>query len=387
MPAAPTTPLQYNGMSWPEFCFEGSEPEHLFIIGDWGGVEMGGHASPAPNINPKANRFFKAGIDDRAQQLVAQQMMNLAAKVKPRLVLSGGDNFYWGGVRGVCGKPMDAAIRDFHNPGTGESIQFAAVFERMYAGALSDVPWLVCFGNHDYGGYQFNTAWDQQIAYTWGPTKRWILPAQYYHQHISYPSKDFSIDVYMIDTNNQDTTDPNEDAGHNICSAKHNVGANCAPFGPTDPENCVQWFRQLWEAQVKWMEEKICASTADWQIVVTHFPPEPFAHSGSAPGDWARIGNQCGIDFFVGSHRHDQEIHPGGAIGCPYLVAGGGGGITSESDPGDNTQYGFFDMIVTKDHLYVESINQDGQVKEKITVQKRAAAASTAPGHSGWHWR
>merc|ERR1719230_1785242 len=122
---------------------------------------------------------------------------------------------------------------------------------------------------------------------------------------------------------------------------------------------------------MEWMKEKICDSTADWQIIVTHFPPEPFHHRPYIVWEWKGIGDKCGIDFFVGSHRHSQEIHPFGMAGFPYVVAGGGGGITSEKFPGDNTEYGFFDMTITKDTLLVESINQLGHVKGSMTVTKR----------------
>lgn len=340
-------------------------------MGDWGGLNFyGDTVTPAKNTGHK--RWFKRGTDDQAQRLVSEQMRIRARDKKPRLVLNGGDNFYWGGVNGKCGKPMADAIKDFSDPNNPSTRQFNAVFEHMYGGKyLEDVPWLLCFGNHDYGGFTFGTAWDQQIAYTWGPTNRWILPAQYWHQHVDFPTKDVTMDIYMIDTNNQDTTNPHEDPGHNICSAQHNQGTSCAPFGPKNFYDCVHWFRKLWKAQVDWMYKKICESTADWQIIVTHFPPDPWTHYPQNVQDWKNIGDKCGIDFYVGSHRHSQEIHTWGRAGFPYVVAGGGGGITSEKYPGDNTQYGFFDMTIGKDTLFVESINQMGHVKGSMTVKKR----------------
>lgn len=381
IPKVPKNALEYNGISWPEYCFEGDEPEHMFLLGDWGGLDYGGRVKPAVNVKKEhgPSRWFKRGIDDRAQVLVARQMSKLADKVKPKFVLNGGDNFYWGGIIGRCGKPIQQAVDDFSDPNAKETLQFKHVFEDMYTGeTLDTVPFLGCFGNHDYGGFTFGTAWDQQIAYTWGPTKRWILPGQYWHQHVEYPKKDMSVDVYMIDTNYQDTTHPWSDPGHNICSHMHNHGTNCgsvAPGAPRNPNECVRWFTKLWKDQQAWMEKKICESTADWQIVVTHFPPEHFSHRNTV-GDWRRIGYKCGIDFFVGSHRHDQEMHPGGGWSkIPYVVAGGGGGITSERIPGRNAQYGFFDMIITKDKLFVESINQDGWSMGKMTVHKRESAA------------
>jgi len=143
-----------------------------------------------------------------------------------------------------------------------------------------------------------------------------------------------------------------------------------------------------------------CASDADWQIVVTHFPPE---RKKNAFKDFKYIGDKCGLDLIVSAHRHQQELHDANdhawvqkLSGIPYVVTGGGGGVTSERYPGDNTQYGYMDMTIAKDQLKIESFNFFGNKKGEMTVQKRysleqqhadptvAAAANltstTAPG-------
>jgi hypothetical protein len=424
-------PLVYNGISWPDLCYSDEREEHVFLVGDWGGIDDF-NLSPCDAEDPTCSiqmpytapngactpfqqqtlpqcktpkRDFVPGVDDRAGILVADAFRKRAAQKRPRYVLNGGDNFYYSGVKGVCGE-MNAndALDSFSRPGLATSTQFTDVFEALYYGdGVDGIPWLFCLGNHDYGGYQFNTAWDMQIYYTWAPYGRWILPAQYWHQHVSYPNKDITIDYYMLDTNYHDTTDPSEDANHNICSAVHNEKSNCGHVGgPRDAQDCVAWFKKLFDAQLIWLEGKLQQSTADWQIILTHFPPDNFNRYGKEVNDaWKRMVSNYGVDFFIGSHRHRQELHPGSYnIGIPCAVIGGGGGATSENVPGPETdmedktwrqnnpkgtrgaqhmaypsppgyQYGFMDMIVTKDKLSIVNINYNGNEMATMDVPKR----------------
>lgn len=380
-PPLPKVATQYNGIEWPSMCFVGNQEEHVFLIGDWGGVNPG---VPAPNN--KGKRDFVIGLDDKAQALVAEQFNKRAAFKKPRYVLNVGDNFYWAGIREKCGKPFSTLLEDFENPRKGNTIQIQTVFEDIYKGpGVDGIKWLSCLGNHDYGGFEYDAAWDQQIAYTWAhdTTGRWVMPGQYYHQHIDYPTKQFSVDIYVLDTNNQDTTDPAEDPMHNICSAQNN-NRSCAPFGPTDASDCVTWFSNLWKKQLVWLDTKLDASTADWQIIVTHFPPESWTHYADNVKDWKVLGDKYGIDLIVAGHRHNQELHSFNEwavkerAGIPFVITGGGGGVTSENLPDFSDekpgadQYGFMDMILTKEEIRIEGYNQAGVMRKNITVWPRS---------------
>eukprot|EP00448_Togula_jolla_P023929 CAMPEP_0170592376 /NCGR_PEP_ID=MMETSP0224-20130122/12891_1 /TAXON_ID=285029 /ORGANISM="Togula jolla, Strain CCCM 725" /LENGTH=725 /DNA_ID=CAMNT_0010916277 /DNA_START=50 /DNA_END=2227 /DNA_ORIENTATION=- len=390
IPPLPAIATDYNGISWPELCFTGLEEEHAFIIGDWGGIRSRrGHLRPAPNM--KNGRGFRWGIDNVAQHLVAKQLNSLANVSRPRYVLNAGDNFYWGGVEEKCGQPMNVSVAKFRN-GWGEgATQFYHIFDKIYHGpGIDGVPWLSCLGNHDYGGYLFDNGWDQQFAYTWA-SDRWVMPGQYFHQHIKYPTKGFSVDVYVVDTNNQDTTNPYADPMHNICS-RRNRWSSCLPFGPSNDWDCVTWFRKLWADQLLWLDQKLAASTADWQIIVTHFPPETWTHYGKNVEDWKRLGDKYGIDLMVAAHRHDQEVRPAEdnlvkwKSHIPYIVSGGGGGVTSERFPSDGgwgsgpDQYGFFDMILTKEKLHIIGYNQAGHRRREMTVLPRPRECTATNG-------
>lgn len=411
----PKTPMGYKGQAWPTMTFRGLGEKHIFAIGDWGGMD--GSLNPiegrapvvaydwgkreGPSVFPR-NRWdvnhsvelcdhkqliecfnargqppcaascgYVAGVDDQPQTLVANALRARASKKDPQYILNVGDNFYWGGIEKTCGTPMDEISFTAHH-------QFDQVFERVYQGTgLSGKPWLSVLGNHDWGGRVFNNGWDQQIAYTWA-SKRWIMPAPYWSQHVEYPDLLFSVDIYMLDSNFVDANDPAEDAEHNICSSEHNpASADCSiADGPSSIETCPQFFRDFWQEQQTWLEQLLRRSTATWQLVVTHFP---CGHEQ----DWYKtLHQQMGLDLLVTGHRHDQEIwlptdyarnHMGG-LSC--IVTGGGGGITSEATPDPTNkadwygegEYGFYDLTISRTEIKIESINWDGKIALTHTV-------------------
>ncbi|CAE7576467.1 tbpA [Symbiodinium sp. KB8] len=207
----PTGVKTHNGASWETMRISGTDTKHIFALGDWGSLlgigsgapkaiiqYKGGH-TPGPHTMARhrgpgcstkemsdcfgatavcpTNCHFKAEIDLHAQTLVATQMKKRAPESNPDFVLNVGDNFYWGGIETECGHPMSQIHPQTH-------AQFKVIFEDIYNGpGLDGKPWLSVFGNHDLGGFQFNKAWDQQIAYTFA-SDRWRLPAMYWMQRV-----------------------------------------------------------------------------------------------------------------------------------------------------------------------------------------------------------
>jgi len=404
----PKNGMGYNGIAWDEITVSNPEPEtHVFAIGDWGGMDGSfvpeeghpqivvypGGASPGPHVFPrsrmqcghkdlvscywpgrecKSECGFLPSVDSNPQLLVANVFKARAAKNNPEYILNVGDNFYFGGIETTCGKPMGTI-----HPTTRH--QFDTVFEGVYNGAgLSGKKWISVLGNHDWGGFHFDNGWDQQIAYTWA-SSRWVMPGAYYSLKANYPG--FSIDYYMLDSNFVDAMDPPQDPEHNICSELHNnPGANCSGAGgPGSVEGCKAWFQSFWQQQKLWLERKLAQSKADWQIIVTHFP------CGFEAGWFSGLNARLGLDLLVTGHRHDQELWKAGEVGYAGIlggltcfVTGGGGGITSEESlipgtpthnwPNVNTQYGFFDLTISKSKILVESISYEGEVIDSTVV-------------------
>jgi len=416
--------LDYKGVSLPEMTISGTKDVHVVAIGDWGGLDgtlwenqvtPNGRARlithrwgavPGPSVFPRSrwnaahselmcahDEFVEcyetkgeppctAGcgyvheVDSKPQLLVADQLKKHAARYKPAYILNVGDNFYWGGIERDCGTPMGTISPEARH-------QFDQVFEGVYQGpGLSGVPWLSVLGNHDWGGRVFNNGWDQQIAYTWA-SPRWVMPAPYFFQRVNYPDQGFSVDIVFIDSNAMDAKDPAEDSEHNICSEKWNLeqgddkrSASCtAAGGPSDVWACKKWFWDFWAENKAWAEAKLRASTADWQIIVTHFP------CGHEIGWYRMLHASYGLDLLVTGHRHDQELwapgHPRfwdlGGLHC--IVSGGGGGITSEATPVKDdgnwygeAQYGFYDLVIKKDAIDINSIDYKGDIIRSATV-------------------
>jgi len=256
------------------------------------------------------------------------------------------------------------------------STQWDEIFEDIYTGdAIDGLQWLGVLGNHDYGGYFYNNAWDQNILYTWKDRKgekpsRWVTPALYWRSTVHYAN--FSVEYFFLDTNIFDAFDPFTHMGSNICSYAYNEDIDCsAEGGPSGIFDCKPWFDQLWQEQLEWLHLHLSNSSADWQIVVTHFPPV------YAPVLFRSLSDDYGIDAFLTGHLHRQEVHGNDDTNflapTVWVVSGGGGGITSDYMPhldGDS-QYGYMIMTLTKDRLEIVNIDHAGNEGDKAVASPR----------------
>merc|ERR1712232_1340668 len=133
--------------------------------------------------------------------------------------------------------------------------------------------------------------------------------------------------------------------------------ATCPGTGPKSLEDCPKWFAKLWLDQMRWLELHLPLSTAEWQVVVTHFPPE------WGKEDWKYLCRRYGIDLLVTGHRHTQEVWSSTAEHnhlkpTAWVVSGGGGSITSDGIPvhsGDDDKYGFMDLTISKSLIKIEA--------------------------------
>jgi len=372
----PDSGTTHNGARLQDVYIPGQGPHHVFIIGDWGGKMEDGNIAPAVHVDKREFEAFVPGVDDNAQFRVRDVMRGRAPTSRPDYVVNVGDNFYWAGIEKGC---LDGAITDV---GTN---QFEEIYEKVYSGeGLDGKQWLGVLGNHDYGGFRFEQGWDKVIGYTWASSSgRWMTPALYYVAKVWYHN--FAVDYIFMDTNVFDAMDPSDPSNHNLCSNEHNPeGASCEPFGPSSVWDCPYWFKGLWERQKGWLDEIVPKLTGDWRIVVTHFPP----YWGT--DDWVELSKKHELDLIITGHRHSQHIYVHDDLGeqiwpddptqlqtnflnlTAYFVSGGGGGITSEHKPedsGDDDEYGFMDMVITKDRIKVEALSHGGQIRRVATIK------------------
>ncbi|CAJ1353284.1 unnamed protein product [Effrenium voratum] len=370
-------PMQHNGQALRDACFD-KTASHVFVIGDWGGVQYaeGMPIMPADHrshLFPKRVRAFVNGVDNCAQQRVAAQMFNWSLAYPPDYIINVGDNFYWGGANSSC--ESNALVEGFRWH------QWGPIFEDMYrGGGLDGKQWLGVLGNHDYGGFLFTSGWHETIFYTWaaGSSGRWLTPAQYWQVKARYT--DFSVDYYFVDTNVHNAWPSGHESSHNICSDMHNSeGAWCPITGPYSVETCYSWFKTLWELQTRWLDQRLSLSAADWQIVVSHFPPEYNVEY------WRTLGARYGIDLLISGHRHFQQIIQKDevvrdAISFPFtiIISGGGGGITADRKPdlfGHDDAYGFMDLFLTKHKISIKAISHTGALRKEVDIPRQMGAA------------
>lgn len=400
-----------NGVAYPQACYGLKDENHFFVIGDWGGMcGWGGDnhcgmpgslaSAPYPMVNGRAHSQFVEGVDNVAQQEVAAAMGRVAAQTPPEFVITVGDHFYPGGVAEHC-NGLSSSVDQTVIPS-----QFQSTFEDIYTSPdMEGKEWMGVLGNHDYGGTCVNMGWPQQVWYTWNQvSKRWVLPAQYYSRNIrfaknpetgAFSEEDFTIDIFFLDSNHADVGTHDKD--HDMCASEGNSGDGyyCAGFlgeegsdygqcaGTNlwgDADSCNNEFQSMWRAQMAWLEDGLNKSTADWQMIVTHFPVNyPTVATLLTP-----LIEKYGVDLVMCGHSHlqmvkYQEAFAGFDIGdTAWVISGGGGGITSEGSPsedGHDDQYGFMDMVLTKDQLSINPYSW-GETTDGSPILRKGAVVS-----------
>jgi len=304
----------------------------------------------------------------------------------PRFIVNVGDNFYPGGIDLHCGNDVQ---------GEGNAAkQFEQVFENFYpADQLNNAEWWGVLGNHDYGGVCFIKGWDKQIEYTW-QNPRWVMPAQFWKRRVHFQG--FNADFFFIDGNLYDVMSASTFTSP--CQAGENPGHLCPttkfpPKSGTDPSSCpvtgppgnegacLKWFQDVWAANLKFIQEEVPKSDADWQILVNHYPA-----MYNMPGmTWSQWADPNGIDLILTGHTHEQKTHFKDNYGgvdfgdTAYVISGGGGGISAVQVPspdGQEDSYGFFDMHITKDNITMTAYSHGGKTGKLIIRNQTVVPAN-----------
>jgi hypothetical protein len=128
--------------------------------------------------------------------------------------------------------------------------------------------------------------------------------------------------------------------------------------------------------QAQWLEQRLAASTAPWQVVYMHHPPfSSSSHHGSQPAlQWPY--RQWGADAVLAGHDHTYERIV--LEGLPYFVNGLGGRNSiyefGPPVPGSqvrfNSDFGAMRASATRTQLTFQFITRDGDVIDTHTLSK-----------------
>jgi tartrate-resistant acid phosphatase type 5 len=195
------------------------------------------------------------------QRGVARQMGITAQEIGSLYTVSVGDNFYENGVDSVS------------DP------QWQTSFEDVYTAHALQTSWKVILGNHDYRGNV-----QAQLDYV-KQSQRWRIPARYYMETMALPGGAVAA-FYYLDT---------------------------SPFIQKYYGTKVAVDGQNSQAQLDWLDSKLAASTADWNIVIGHHPiygahePDPGYEGPDMPDMVARVNpilQKHNVPIYVCGHDH-----------------------------------------------------------------------------------
>jgi acid phosphatase len=261
------------------------------------------------------------------EKTVAAAMASEADKNPIRFVISTGDNFYEKGVASV------------------DDPQWKSTWEDVYTAPSLRVPWYVVLGNHDWKGDP-----EAQIAY--GRTHpNWKMPAHWFTETVALGRK-ARAQFFYLDTSPFDEKYRTED------DYKDKLGG-------VDTS-----------AQVRWLDDELGKSTAEWKIVVGHHTiASASPKHGDTPGMRAAIKpllEKHHVLVYLNGHDHDlQHLREGGVN---YFTSGGGSEFRPTGRDG-RTQFaegstGFLAVGLDADRLVARFIDGAGKTLHETTVSR-----------------
>ncbi len=260
------------------------------------------------------------------QQEVADRLGMEAAADNSQFIISTGDNFYNDGVQGTT------------DP------QWQLSFENVYTSDALSVRWYVTLGNHDHNG---NT--QAQIDYS-SQSSRWYLPANYYTEELTLNDSSTVLFIFL------DTTPFKE----RVFDEAEIAGATGgAPL------------------QLKWLDETLAQSQADWKIVVGHHPlfsvGEKHQNSRTMTGNVHHLLERHNVQIYFSGHSHSlQHIKPKGKV--DYLISGAGSSIR-KVHPNDDTVAaesvpGFIAVSLTSNELVAQFVDFKGEMHHETVIYR-----------------
>ncbi len=272
---------------------------------------------------------------DYGQQETADSMAKQALDSHPEFIISTGDNFYEYGVSSI----LDPLWR--------------LSYEEVYHHESLQIPWYPVLGNHDYG---LNP--DAQIEYS-EVSERWSMPAKYYTQEWILDSGQKILIVYT------DTSPFIE--GLMLSST----------FASASP---AQQAKQL-----KWVEDQLAESDADWKLVVGH---HPVYSTGIMHGDqpemielFLPLFEKYKVQAYFCGHDHDiQHLKPSGYT---HYIISGAGSMMREAGTDTHAMFtsgenAFAEVNINEDNMHIKFINAEGDLLYQTDIARKVKYSQKA---------
>jgi len=254
-------------------------------------------------------------------------MNNFSLQYPVNFIISTGDNFYTNGVRSVS-DPL-----------------WQTCFENIYHWSSLQKDWYVVLGNHDYHGNP-----QAEIDYS-KISRRWNLPSRYYTVTKKIDEKD-SVRFVFIDTSPFLKQYHEGIPGHDMNIDQKEIQS------------------QDTLKQLKWIDNVLASSRAQWNVVVGHHPiySADFEHGNTQElmAELDPILRKHHVQFYLCGHAHDMQYLKVPGSPTDYVVSGAGS-QTRPTGHSDFTQFGvatsgFAFFSVTDDSMQLNFIDYQGNV-------------------------
>ncbi|WP_241159941.1 metallophosphoesterase [Parabacteroides sp. ZJ-118] len=243
-----------------------------------------GKAFDIPPVSEKSKNFYLVSDLGRngyyEQKTIAELMGNLAEKIDIEFIAAAGDTHHFEGVASV------------------DDPLWMTNYELVYSHPELMLEWYAVCGNHEYRG---NT---QAVLDYSKKSRRWIAPSRYYAKVVEAGENEKAL-LLFIDTS------PLIDKYRNDTAKYPDAG------------------KQDREAQLRWIEQTLAASTEEWKIVIGHHPvyadtPKEESERADMRKYLEPLLDKYGVDIYFCGHIHNfQHIRPAGSE-VDYLVNSSG---------------------------------------------------------------
>lgn len=265
------------------------------------------------------------------QKPIAEIMGNLADSLDIEFVAAAGDVHHFGGIQSVS-DPL-----------------WMTSYELIYSHPDLMIDWYPILGNHEYRG---NT---QAVLDYSQVSRRWVMPDRYYIKTIVPEDEDeefATVDLFFIDTT------PLVDKYHG------------------EPENYPDIQQQDTTRQLRWLDEELARSKADFRIVIGHHPiyvsEKKRTDEQSLIDMLDPILRRHNVAIYVAGHSHTFQHLTKEETSVQYVV-NGSASLGREPLKGPDTQFcssdeGFSVISIGKDAVKMTFINYNGEPIHQFQV-------------------